>query len=148
MSMRDLRLLAFLFALIASVCRLDFSRSPLPHLTSDLSIQDQVEQFPGDSLFGNAVSDGRGKITTGWGKRGQVLAAFGPPPAISFEQGREMWCYRLPPNANGQRLHLTVCFEGWLGMDELYGFTIGKSKWVIFDQPNLNSRPPADVWKF
>lgn len=149
--MRNLRLLVVLMSLSACVCKLDMLQiqepSPLPLLTSNLRLEDEVEPFPGDSLYGNAVSDGRGTISKGWGKRDQVLAAFGPPPAISFEGEREMWCYRLPPDKQGRRLHLTVCFEGWLGLDELYGFTLGKSKWVIFDEANANPRPPAHVWK-
>ena len=114
---------------------------------SELSLEDKVESFPGDSVYGNSVSDGRCKISSGWGKRDQVLAAFGPPPAISIEGDGEMWCYRLPANKQGQQLHLTVCFQGWLGLDELCGFTLGKSKWVVFDDPNSNPRPPAHVWK-
>ncbi|MBX3167587.1 MAG: hypothetical protein KF760_09250 [Candidatus Eremiobacteraeota bacterium] len=149
--MQNLRWSIALLSLCAIICNGDFLRDlepePLPRLTSNLSLQDEVEPFVGDTVYGNAVTDGTGKITVGNGKRDQVLAAFGPPPAISFEGDREMWCYRLPRDSGGQRLHLTVCFEGWLGMDELYGFTLGKSKWVVFDEPNMNPSPPADVWK-
>jgi hypothetical protein len=120
----------------------------LPQWTSELCVVDNVTEFGCDTVLGDAVSDGHSKLSRGFGKRAQVLAAFGPPPEISWESGRELWCYRLPPNSHGQRLHLTVCYEGWLGMDELYGFTLGPSRWVIFNETNHNPSPPADVWKF
>lgn len=119
----------------------------LPQLSADLCVVDNVTDFIDGSIYGDAVTDGHSKLSRGFGKREQVLAAFGPPPEISRESGRELWCYRLPPNRHGQRLHLTVCYEGWLGIDELYGFTLGPSRWVVFPEPNPNPTPPADVWK-
>ena len=149
--MRNLRVIAVLLSLSACVCRFDSLRRneppPLPRLSNQLSLDGNLEAFSCDSAYGETVSDGPGSISAGFGRRDQVLSAFGPPPAISWESGREMWCYRLPANKQGQRLHLTVCYEGWLGLDELYGFTLGKSKWVVFDEANSNPSPPADVWK-
>lgn len=121
-------------------------RDLLPHLAADLHLEDDVESFSSDSVHGGTVSNGRHKLSRGFWKRDQVLAAFGPPPNISWESGREMWCYRLPANRQGENLHLTVCFEGWCGLDELTGFTLGKSKWVVFDEPNYNPSPAAEVW--
>ncbi len=80
--------------------------SPLPLLTSNLHLEGELEPFPGDSISGNAVSDGKGKISTGWGKRDQVLAAFGPdnraalirqklgdPDRVIHEREGVLWVY-------------------------------------------------------
>jgi len=148
--MHNLRLLGLIMAVCACLFRAgvfaEVTGDTLPHLTGNLHLEDDVRSFIDDSVLGTTVSDGHHRLASGFGMRKQVLAAFGPPPRISVESGREIWCYRLPPNCRGESLHLTVSFDGWLGLDQLTHFTLGKKKWVIFDEPNHNLSPALAVW--
>ena len=148
--MRNLWILGLVIVVCACLFRTgafaEVNGDTLPHLTGNLHLEDDVRSFIDDSVLGSAVSDGQHRLAGGFGMRKHVLAAFGPPPRIAVQSGQEIWCYQLPPNCRGERLHLTVSFDGWLGLDYLAHFTLGKKKWVFSDEPNDDLSPALAVW--
>ncbi|MBS2034647.1 hypothetical protein JST97_06660 [bacterium] len=144
--MANVRILAAVIGSIALFFSLSEKQPvPVPRLSSQLKVVPDISwSSPGQS-WGTKVYDENGQLEAGIGKRDLVLKAFGPPPSIWRENGREYWCYRLPPNEAGQSLYLDVCFESEFFLDNLTHFVLGPEKFVVLDDPNNNPSPPAEL---